>query len=344
MPVFSCECGDTFETKAGLSSHERYCEESGKMVDDQYECKCGETFKNTGHYYTHRNFCDYSDQEPDYDLNREKVECPDCGSMVADTQLENHRGSKTCENGGTFKSLKLNKNNDNCDDSTNTDINETGLTFRDFEKTDSGYRCFKCKEIYSKSGIVSHYWQKHTEEGRKYIENKGKNISPERFKTNNFQGKCKHCGKVFHDPQQLGGHTVFCKNNPRHDKICKKVAETQKERTLSEERKERISDYMQKAVEENPESYSARNVLKRIKKPKLEKNDGEVVKFDSGWELEVAQWLNKNNINWNYNIGKFKYKWNDSLHFYFPDFFLPKQDVYLEVKGYEHNKERNRCK
>lgn len=67
-------------------------------------CECGETFSNKGSLKSHQNWCDSSDREVDTDLSREKIECPDCGSMVAETQLEKHRGSKSCQLGGPYNS------------------------------------------------------------------------------------------------------------------------------------------------------------------------------------------------------------------------------------------------
>ena len=71
-------------------------------------------------------------------------------------------------------------------------------------------------------------------------------------------------------------------------------------------------------------------------------------RFDNGfeltgsWELIVAKWLDENNIKWTNKINPFTYTWNDTDHLYFPDFYLPDLDWYIEVKGYE--RERDLCK
>ena len=53
--------------------------------------------------------------------------------------------------------------------------------------------------------------------------------------------------------------------------------------------------------------------------------------------------LDENKIKWTNNIDNgFKYEWNGGIHIYFPDFYLIDYDVYIEVKGYE--RERDRCK
>lgn len=58
---------------------------------------------------------------------------------------------------------------------------------------------------------------------------------------------------------------------------------------------------------------------------------GEV--FDSGYEVKVAKWLDENNIK--REKGRVVY-WNDKLgkqHKYFPDFYLPDFDIYLDPKN-----------
>ena len=47
-------------------------------------------------------------------------------------------------------------------------------------------------------------------------------------------------------------------------------------------------------------------------------------------------------IKWERKTKPFNYFWNGKWHLYFPDFYLPEFDLYLEVKGYEV--ERDRCK
>jgi hypothetical protein len=94
---------------------------------------------------------------------------------------------------------------------------------------------------------------------------------------------------------------------------------------------------MKKAVLENPDSYSANNVSGRT--PIIEYN-GFYLK--GSWELIVAKYLDKLSIKWTNKIDGIPYEWNGSEHLYFPDFYLTEYDMYIEVKGYE--RERDRCK
>lgn len=103
-----------------------------------------------------------------------------------------------------------------------------------------------------------------------------------------------------------------------------------------ETRKQR-SELMKRVVQNNPDSYSANNVCGRTKKFLY---NG--FQLNGSWELVVAEWLDKNNIKWTNKINPFTYVWNNSTHLYFPDFYLPELDWYIEVKGYE--RVRDICK
>lgn len=63
------------------------------------------------------------------------------------------------------------------------------------------------------------------------------------------------------------------------------------------------------------------------------KTDGTIVNLDSSYERIVAEWLDKNGIDW---IRPEPLNWVDSngiTHHYFPDFYLPEKDIYLDPKN-----------
>jgi hypothetical protein len=92
---------------------------------------------------------------------------------------------------------------------------------------------------------------------------------------------------------------------------------------------------MKNAVLRNPDSYTSSNVCGRIK---IEEYNGE--KFHGKWEIEVAKWFDENDIKWiRSNIKPFNYFWNEKWHLYFPDFYLPELNQYVEVKGFETNRD-----
>ena len=63
----------------------------------------------------------------------------------------------------------------------------------------------------------------------------------------------------------------------------------------------------------------------------------ENVKVQGTWQLKYAEYLNQNKINWirsrKINL-KYRLHQDDYLHTYYPDFYLPDKDQYVEIKGY----------
>ena len=62
----------------------------------------------------------------------------------------------------------------------------------------------------------------------------------------------------------------------------------------------------------------------------------EIVKVQGTWQLKYAEYLNQNNISWirsrKVNL-KYRLHQDDYLHTYYPDFYLPDSDQYIEIKG-----------
>lgn len=53
--------------------------------------------------------------------------------------------------------------------------------------------------------------------------------------------------------------------------------------------------------------------------------------FDSTWEVRVAKSLDENNIKW--ERPKIGFQWTDEGRKYYPDFYLPDYNVYLDPKN-----------
>ena len=117
------------------------------------------------------------------------------------------------------------------------------------------------------------------------------------------------------------------------DELRKRMSDAGKGRKLTEEQKSRISESMKRVVREKPESYSASNVNGRVKKV-LYKG----VLLDSKWELEFAEWCDKESISWEKNTVGFEYEWNGN-RIYYPDFYLKDLKRFVEVKGYERERD-----
>jgi hypothetical protein len=189
--------------------------------------------------------------------------------------------------------------------------------------------------------------------------------------------ECVYCKKICKNDNSLRNHQRLCKLNPNRqilpsylnlskwkervsmglakvsnqhikakengyivvvsEETKNKISKASKGRQLTNEQKDKLKIAMRKAVLENPESYTASNVSGRT--PIIEYNG---FKLKGTWELEVAKWLDRNDIKWTNKIKPFEYEWNNSIHLYFPDFFLIELNRYIEVKGFE--RERDRCK
>jgi len=125
------------------------------------------------------------------------------------------------------------------------------------------------------------------------------------------------------------------------NRIKIKSSITQKKVWTKEKRLEH-SLKMKKAVNDNPDSYSSKNVCGRVKTIKTIDSLGNETSCLGKWELLVIDFLNKNNIRWTNKIDEnFQYYWNESYHRYFPDFKLLDYDnVFIEVKGYERDRDK----
>jgi hypothetical protein len=86
---------------------------------------------------------------------------------------------------------------------------------------------------------------------------------------------------------------------------------------------------MKSAVKSYPDSYTKNNVVGRVKNIEYKG-----VKLKGGWEIIVAKWLDENNVRWEHETKSFDYEWN-GIRKYYPDFYLPDFDLFIEVKGYQ---------
>lgn len=182
---------------------------------------------------------------------------------------------------------------------------------------------------------------------------------------------CKFCGKLCKNKNSLAQHERLCKlnpdrkirdmsgkNNPRFGRKGTnqfiKATNEGREIVVSKETREKLSNagkgfvwsvsrklqhsqVMKRVVRDNPQSYSASNVSGRVKTYEF---NG--MKFKGTWELKVAKALSDKGIKYTNELTPIEYEWNNSTHLYFPDFYLPDFDVYLEVKGYK--RDRDLCK
>ncbi len=118
----------------------------------------------------------------------------------------------------------------------------------------------------------------------------------------------------------------------------KKMSEASKKRVWTEEQRKKHSESMKIAVKKHPDSYTKNNVVGRVKN--LDYNG---VKLKGKWELIVAKWLDENQIKWEHETKSFEYEWNGKRNYY-PDFYLPDFDFFIEVKGYVTDRDLSKWK
>ena len=166
--------------------------------------------------------------------------------------------------------------------------------------------------------------------------------------------QCKFCGKEWEIKKSHTQHQNRCKLNPNSiasnqfnkakqqgvDFEFDMSDEAKLRRSKASERassvrwskdgaKERASIAMKKAVESNPESYTSSN---RGRVKQILYNG---LKFHGTWELEFYKFCELNSIKCERGFVSFSYIWNNAPHLYFPDFYLPDFDIWVEVKGYK---------
>lgn len=62
--------------------------------------------------------------------------------------------------------------------------------------------------------------------------------------------------------------------------------------------------------------------------------------YRSSYELAVMQYLDRNNIKWEYEGKENIFHLNTINKFYLNDFYLPKEDKYIQVKGYQNKNDK----
>lgn len=80
----------------------------------------------------------------------------------------------------------------------------------------------------------------------------------------------------------------------------------------------------------------------RCEKISYESPSAGKVLLDGTWELLVAKWLDCQKLRWVRNKQRFEYFFEDAKHYYTPDFWVEDWGTFLEVKGYETAKDREK--
>jgi hypothetical protein len=154
---------------------------------------------------------------------------------------------------------------------------------------------------------------------------------------------CIHCEKIYETKIALSNHVRRCPKNP--NRIMEVLTETGrakiKQTTIEQNKKqwqdtptrEKHRQSMRRAVENNPESYTSSN-RGRTKQIIV---DG--IKLQGQWEVDFYLWAKENGLDPKRPNKSFTYEWNGTRT-YFPDFYIESKDLYVEVKGYETDRDR----
>lgn len=144
--------------------------------------------------------------------------------------------------------------------------------------------------------------------------------------------KCKYCNKIIFG-KSAGAHVTNCDKNPKRKEIRQKISCAMKKNNpmFNEKHRKTLSNI----INEKVKNGTWHNSFSKSRTHKYKNN-----KFYGKWELEYAKWLDKNNIKWLKNKKIFNYIFEGKKRLYTPDFYLIDEDCYIEIKGYETDKDR----
>lgn len=178
---------------------------------------------------------------------------------------------------------------------------------------------------------------------------------------------CEYCGKECKSLNSLKQHEIRCKLNPNHLKIISSFTEYNKSEekknngstnqytkakklglpkpSLSEEVIEKMKNIWKgKKLPKVMKEKIQNTIQKNIENNSWHNNNGIKIKykdnyFDSSWEVLFVKYLESKNIEWERPKKSFNYVWNESVHKYYPDIYLPKYDLYIEIKGLPNDRD-----
>jgi hypothetical protein len=154
---------------------------------------------------------------------------------------------------------------------------------------------------------------------------------------------CKFCSKSYNNQIGLSNHIRRCPKNP--NRVMEQLTVAGRESIRQSTIKQNLTQWadpivrakhqesMKRAVENNPESYSSSN-RGRTKQIIV---DG--IKLQGHWEVDFYLWAKEAGLNPKRPTESFVYNWN-GVRSYFPDFYIESLDMYVEVKGYETDRDR----
>ena len=165
---------------------------------------------------------------------------------------------------------------------------------------------------------------------------------------------CKHCKKEFEglSTSAKANHTRWCDENPKRssygnagkqfqspEATAKRIegikrahAEGKYANVVRKGNTTKHSDDTKELLREKALASKHRRLVRSVRD--YVKKDGTIVMLDSSWEEALAKRLDDIGVEWIRPKEPIPYLASDGrMHNYFPDFYLPEYDVYLDPKN-----------
>jgi hypothetical protein len=179
-------------------------------------------------------------------------------------------------------------------------------------------KCDFCGKEFSPKGIDSHVWRVHGE-GQNFVPGTKGKPAWNRGLTKTSDERVKKCGETFSKNYKDGKFSVWC------DGLTKETSESLFSSSL------KVSETVTSKVMQGDWHFSFSKTKTVIYKG---------CKLRGSWEYAYAQYLDAQNIIWEQPRESFPYEFEGKIRQYFPDFYLPQTDDFIEIKGYETEKDR----
>ncbi len=207
------------------------------------------------------------------------------------------------------------------------------------------YKCQYCQKIFeTKQSLGGHVRRcKLNPKNEEIINNwkksnYGENHITQKKLNHNKKHICKFCNLEFDSGFKLGGHTAMCLKNPNAKYTREKITKLKYGKKHSKETKLKIKNSMIKAVKEGRQKTPKPGGITYTKYIKNIFNEEHLIQ--GSWEEKFCIFLNDKKVHWIRNKVGFKYQFENNERTYFPDFYLPDFNIYIEVKGYETSKDK----
>jgi hypothetical protein len=241
-------------------------------------------------------------------MKRKKVICEHCNKEIAVNMIKRHSGP--------------------C--SRKTDRSDAVSIESISSLLENGkYSCNACMKEYARQGISTHYWLNHGD-GQLHLEKSRKFLNE--LHISNVGKPAWNSGKTAKTDARIAKSAETLQKKFKSGELKKSMLG----RTQSPAAKEKLSEARSRFLNEK-----GNGGFLNVKWYYMNDSFDNPCSLRGTWELKVAGWLNKQSIAW---TRKFyvKYIDEDVNRTYSPDFYIPKDNLIIEVKGYFSSKDRKK--